>query len=112
MDDIAAKGARSSSGAWRTATSCCPPRRDCSSIPAPGPVLANYGLERLRFVKPVYPGDTIQVRLTCKQKTAKETAEGQMPQGVVAWDVEVTNQNDEPVAVYTILTLVRRSESK
>ena len=78
--------------------------------PAPGPVLANYGLEGLRFTKPVYPGDTIHVRLTCKQKTAKETPEGGIPQGVVAWDVEVKNQNDEPVAVYTILTLVRRKE--
>jgi oxepin-CoA hydrolase/3-oxo-5,6-dehydrosuberyl-CoA semialdehyde dehydrogenase len=78
--------------------------------PAPGPVLANYGLESLRFVKPVYIGDTIQARLTCKQKTAKEDREGQVPQGVVAWDVEVRNQNDEPVAVYTILTLVRRKE--
>jgi oxepin-CoA hydrolase/3-oxo-5,6-dehydrosuberyl-CoA semialdehyde dehydrogenase len=76
--------------------------------PAPGPVLANYGLENLRFVKPVYIGDTIQVRLTCKQKTAKEDRDGQVPQGVVAWDVEVTNQAGEPVAVYTILTLVRR----
>ena len=76
--------------------------------PAPGPVLANYGLENLRFVKPVYVGDTIQVRLTCKQKTAKEDREGQIPQGVVAWDVEVTNQNGEAVALYTILTLVRR----
>jgi oxepin-CoA hydrolase / 3-oxo-5,6-dehydrosuberyl-CoA semialdehyde dehydrogenase len=76
--------------------------------PAPGPVLANYGLENLRFVKPVYIGDTIQVRLTCKQKTAKEDREGEIPQGVVAWDVEVTNQAGEPVAVYTILTLVRR----
>jgi len=76
--------------------------------PAPGPVLANYGLEGLRFVKPVYIGDTIQARLTCKQKTAKEDREGQIPQGVVHWDVEVTNQNAEPVAVYTILTLVRR----
>ena len=78
--------------------------------PAPGPVLANYGMEGLRFTKPVYPGDTIRVRLTCKQKTAKETPEGGIPQGVVAWDVEVKNQNDEPVAVYTILTLVRRKE--
>ncbi|MDE3151983.1 MAG: phenylacetic acid degradation bifunctional protein PaaZ [Gemmatimonadota bacterium] len=81
--------------------------------PAPGPVLANYGLDNLRFVKPVYPGDTIYVRLTCKQKTAKETpAQGPgagIPQGVVAWDVEVFNQADEPVALYTILTLVRRS---
>jgi oxepin-CoA hydrolase / 3-oxo-5,6-dehydrosuberyl-CoA semialdehyde dehydrogenase len=76
--------------------------------PAPGPVLANYGLENLRFVKPVYIGDTIRARLTCKQKTAKEDREGQIPQGVVAWDVEVTNQEGEPVAVYTILTLVKR----
>lgn len=71
--------------------------------PAPGPVLANYGLDNLRFVKPVFIGDTIQVKLTCKQKTVKET-----PEGVVAWDVEVTNQNAEPVALYTILTLVKR----
>jgi oxepin-CoA hydrolase/3-oxo-5,6-dehydrosuberyl-CoA semialdehyde dehydrogenase len=78
--------------------------------PAPGPVLANYGLETLRFVKPVYPGDTIQATLTVKQKTAKEKKPDQVPQGVVAWDVEVRNQNDEPVAVYTILTLVRRSD--
>jgi oxepin-CoA hydrolase/3-oxo-5,6-dehydrosuberyl-CoA semialdehyde dehydrogenase len=78
--------------------------------PGEGPVLANYGLEALRFVKPVYPGDTIRVRLTVKQKTAKETPRDGVPQGVVAWDVEVTNQNDEPVAVYTILTLVRRKD--
>lgn len=77
--------------------------------PAPGPVLANYGLDNLRFVKPVYAGDTIQVRLTCKQKTAKETPPDVVPQGVVAWDVEVTNQDQEPVAVYTILTLVKRA---
>ena len=77
--------------------------------PAPGPVLANYGLDTLRFVKPVFVGDTIQVRLTCKQKTAKEDREDQVPQGVVAWDVEVTNQDAEPVAVYTILTLVART---
>ncbi len=76
--------------------------------PAPGPVLANYGLEGLRFVKPVYIGDTIHARLTCKQKTVKEDREGQIPQGVVHWDVEVFNQDAEPVAVYTILTLVRR----
>ncbi|HEY7566078.1 MAG TPA: phenylacetic acid degradation bifunctional protein PaaZ [Gemmatimonadaceae bacterium] len=80
--------------------------------PAPGPVLANYGLDNLRFTKPVYPGDTIQARLTCKQKTAKETPADGIPQGVVAWDVEVTNQNGETVAVYTILTLVRRTEQK
>jgi oxepin-CoA hydrolase/3-oxo-5,6-dehydrosuberyl-CoA semialdehyde dehydrogenase len=76
--------------------------------PAPGPVLANYGLEGLRFVKPVYVGDTIQVRLACKSKAAKDDREGQVPQGVVAWDVEVTNQDGEAVAVYTVLTLVKR----
>ena len=76
--------------------------------PAPGPVLANYGLEALRFVKPVYIGDTIHVVLTCKQKTLKETPEGGIPQGVVAWDVQVLNQHQELVATYTILTLVRR----
>ena len=76
--------------------------------PSLGPVMANYGLENLRFTKPVYPGDTIHVRLTVKQKTAKETPEGGVPQGVVAWDVEVKNQADEAVAIYTILTLVRR----
>ena len=76
--------------------------------PAPGPVLANYGLEGLRFVKPVYIGDTIRARLTCKQKTAKEDREGQVPQGVVHWDVEVSNQDGDAVAVYTILTLVRQ----
>ncbi|HUX32889.1 MAG TPA: phenylacetic acid degradation bifunctional protein PaaZ [Gemmatimonadaceae bacterium] len=77
--------------------------------PAPGPVLANYGLDNLRFTKPVYFGDTIHARLTCKQKTAKETPADGIPQGVVAWDVEVWNQHDEPVALYTILTLVRRT---
>jgi oxepin-CoA hydrolase/3-oxo-5,6-dehydrosuberyl-CoA semialdehyde dehydrogenase len=76
--------------------------------PAPGPVLANYGLETLRFVKPVYPGDTIQATLTVKQKTAKEKKDDQPLHGVVAWDVEVTNQVGDAVAVYTILTLVQR----
>ena len=76
--------------------------------PKLGPVLANYGLENLRFTKPVYPGDTIQVRLTVKQKTAKDTPEDGIPQGVVEWDVEVMNQSGEAVALYSILTLVRR----
>jgi oxepin-CoA hydrolase/3-oxo-5,6-dehydrosuberyl-CoA semialdehyde dehydrogenase len=82
--------------------------------PAPGPVLANYGLENLRFTKPVYPGDTIQAKLTVKQKTAKETPTAGLgvgiPQGIVHWDVEVTNQDEELVATYTILTLVKRRD--
>jgi oxepin-CoA hydrolase/3-oxo-5,6-dehydrosuberyl-CoA semialdehyde dehydrogenase len=77
--------------------------------PAPGPVLANYGLDTLRFVKPVGIGDTIQARLTCKRKIDrnKVDAKGQ-GQGVVAWDVEVTNQDGELVASYDILTLVAK----
>ena len=77
--------------------------------PAPGPVLANYGLDTLRFVKPVAIGDTIQARLTCKRKIDRhrKDALGQ-GQGVVAWDVEVTNQRGELVASYDILTLVAK----
>ena len=80
--------------------------------PAPGPVLANYGLDTLRFVKPVGIGDTIQARLTCKRKIDRPTKKDQPPQGVVAWDVEVTNQDGEPVASYDILTLVAKSAFK
>jgi oxepin-CoA hydrolase/3-oxo-5,6-dehydrosuberyl-CoA semialdehyde dehydrogenase len=79
--------------------------------PAPGPVLANYGLENLRFIEPVYIGDTIHVRLTCKQKTARDKPIEGIPHGVVSWDVEVLNQDEEAVARYTILTLVRRKSA-
>ena len=77
--------------------------------PAPGPVLANYGLDTLRFVKPVGIGDTIQARLTAKRKIDrnKKDANG-VGQGVVAWDVEVSNQHGELVASYDILTLVAK----
>jgi oxepin-CoA hydrolase / 3-oxo-5,6-dehydrosuberyl-CoA semialdehyde dehydrogenase len=77
--------------------------------PEPGPVLANYGLDTLRFVKPVGFGDVIQARLTAKRKTDrnKKGADG-IGQGVVAWDVEVTNQLGEIVASYDILTLVAK----
>ena len=80
--------------------------------PAPGPVLANYGLDTLRFVKPVGIGDTIQARLTCKRKTDrhKKGPDG-VGQGVVAWDVEVTNQLGELVASYDILTLVAKKSA-
>jgi oxepin-CoA hydrolase/3-oxo-5,6-dehydrosuberyl-CoA semialdehyde dehydrogenase len=77
--------------------------------PAPGPVLANYGLDNLRFVAPVAIGDTIRARLTCKRKVDRNrTDERGIGQGVVAWDVQVTNQNDELVASYDILTLVQK----
>ena len=77
--------------------------------PAPGPVLANYGLDTLRFVKPVGIGDTIRARLTAKRKIDRNRKDANgVGQGVVAWDVEVTNQHDEVVASYDILTLVAK----
>ncbi|MER5080141.1 phenylacetic acid degradation bifunctional protein PaaZ [Providencia stuartii] len=78
---------------------------------AVGPVIANYGMENLRFIEPVKIGDTIQVRLTCKKKIkkAQKTAEDK-PNGVVEWDVQVFNQNNVAVALYSILTLVERRE--
>jgi oxepin-CoA hydrolase/3-oxo-5,6-dehydrosuberyl-CoA semialdehyde dehydrogenase len=77
--------------------------------PAPGPVLANYGLDNLRFITPVAIGDTIRARLTCKRKVDRNRTDDRgIGQGVVAWDVQVTNQNDELVASYDILTLVQK----
>ncbi len=67
---------------------------------APGPVLANYGLDNLRFLKPVEPGDSIAVRLTVKQKALRKPEYGE-----VRWDVEVTNQHGEIVAAYELLTM-------
>lgn len=74
-----------------------------------GPVIANYGMENLRFIEPVKIGDTIQVRLTCKKKIKKpqKLAEDK-PNGVVEWDVQVFNQEGTAVALYSILTLVER----
>ena len=70
--------------------------------PPYGPVLANYGIDRLRFVKPVKPGDRIKVRLTCKSKSLR----ADKGYGEVAWDTEITNQNGEVVASYDVLTMV------
>jgi oxepin-CoA hydrolase/3-oxo-5,6-dehydrosuberyl-CoA semialdehyde dehydrogenase len=78
--------------------------------PKKGPVLANYGLDNLRFVQPVYPGDTLQVKLTCMRKTKKDKRDDQVPQGVVEWYVEVLNQRNEVVALETVLTLVACKE--
>ena len=76
---------------------------------APGPVIANYGMDNLRFVEPVKIGDTIQVELTCKQKTPKPLRDEQKPHGVVVWDIKVKNQRNELVATYDILTLVEKA---
>ena len=72
--------------------------------PDPGPVLANYGLENLRFLTPVYPGDELTVTLTCKQIVPREDAE----HGEVRWDADITNQDGKSVATYDILTLVAK----
>ena len=69
--------------------------------PAPGPVLANTGLDRLRFTKPVKPGDSIRAVLTCAQKTPKTPAQGE-----VRWDVQVLDQDDVLTASYELLTMV------
>ncbi|WP_127794569.1 phenylacetic acid degradation bifunctional protein PaaZ [Agromyces sp. LHK192] len=71
---------------------------------APGPVLANYGLENLRFITPVSPGDSIRVELTAKQISPRETDE----YGEVRWDAVLKNQDDELVATYDVLTLVAK----
>jgi len=72
--------------------------------PVPGPLLANYGLDNLRFLKPVSPGDAIRVRLTVKHKQPARKPD----YGEVRWDVEVFNQQDETVARYDLLTMSAR----
>lgn len=77
-----------------------------------GPVLLNYGLDECRFVKPVYPGMTIGVKLTVKEKVLQEydpTKEGvaAIPRGIVKWLVDVYDETGESVAIATILTMVR-----
>ncbi len=79
--------------------------------PKKGPVVANYGVEEFRFTKPVYPGMTLGVKLTCKQKTWKEKREDdKVATGEVKWQVEVYDEENETCAVGTILTLVKRKE--
>ena len=63
-------------------------------------MLANYGLDELRFLTPVSAGDSIKVRLTAKSKKKRNDEYGE-----VKWDVLVTNQNDDPVATYELLTM-------
>jgi oxepin-CoA hydrolase / 3-oxo-5,6-dehydrosuberyl-CoA semialdehyde dehydrogenase len=72
--------------------------------PEPGPVLANYGLENLRFLTPVFPDDELTVTLTAKQITPRENAE----YGEVRWDADVTKQDGASVAKYDVLTLVAK----
>ena len=71
--------------------------------PDPGPVLANYGIDNLRFLTPVYPGDELSVTLTCKQISPRDGDYGE-----VRWDTEVTKQDGAVVAAYDVLTMVAK----
>ncbi|GAA2566374.1 phenylacetic acid degradation bifunctional protein PaaZ [Pseudonocardia hydrocarbonoxydans] len=75
--------------------------------PDPGPVLANFGVEGLRFLTPVKFGDALTVTLTCKQLTPRDSA----GYGEVRWDADVTRQDGESVARYDVLTLVAKRET-
>jgi oxepin-CoA hydrolase/3-oxo-5,6-dehydrosuberyl-CoA semialdehyde dehydrogenase len=72
--------------------------------PDPGPVLANYGIDSLRFLTPVYPGDELTVTLTCKAITPR----GDSEHGEVRWDADVTKQGGDSVAKYDVLTMVAK----
>ncbi|WP_181306325.1 phenylacetic acid degradation bifunctional protein PaaZ [Rufibacter sp. XAAS-G3-1] len=79
--------------------------------PKKGPVLLNYGLENCRFTKPVYPGMTIGVKLTVKEKVAQEKrSEEDVAKGIVKWLVDVTDETGDTVAIATIMTMVKKLE--
>jgi oxepin-CoA hydrolase/3-oxo-5,6-dehydrosuberyl-CoA semialdehyde dehydrogenase len=77
--------------------------------PKKGPVLLNYGLEEARFVKPVYPGATIGVRFTVKEKVDQEKRSPEdIAKGIVKFLVDVYDETGETVALATILTMVKK----
>lgn len=76
--------------------------------PAPGPVLANFGVDHLRFLTPVKAGDTITVELTCKDKRPRDSA----GYGEVRWAAVVRNQDEQAVATYDVLTLVAKPQQR
>lgn len=77
--------------------------------PPKGPVLLNYGIDECRFTKPVYPGMTIGVRFTCKEKAEQEKKSSEdIAKGIVKWLVDVYDETGETVAIATILTMVKK----
>jgi len=73
------------------------------------PVLLNYGIDELRFTKPVYPGTEIYIRFTCKEKLPQDPKEeNDIPKGIVKWLVEILDNTNEHVGVATILTMVKK----
>ncbi|MER3471463.1 MAG: phenylacetic acid degradation bifunctional protein PaaZ [Chitinophagaceae bacterium] len=78
-----------------------------------GPVLLNYGIDELRFTKPVYPGAELYIRFTCKEKLPQDPKdENDIPKGIVKWLVEMLDEKDEHVGVATILTMVKKKYSE
>ena len=74
-----------------------------------GPVLLNYGIDELRFTKPVYPGAELHIRFTCKEKIPQDKRqETDISKGIVKWLVEMFDETGEHVGVATILTMVKR----
>lgn len=86
------------------------------------PVLLNYGIEELRFTKPVYPGTEIYIKLTCKEKISQELKEItpetahvkgiDIPKGIVKWYVEIIDDTEEITGVATILTMIRKRKQE
>jgi oxepin-CoA hydrolase/3-oxo-5,6-dehydrosuberyl-CoA semialdehyde dehydrogenase len=77
--------------------------------PKKGPVLLNYGIEEARFTKPVYPGATIGVRFTVKEKVDQEKRSPEdVAKGIVKFLVDVYDETGETVALATILTMVKK----
>ena len=77
--------------------------------PIKGPVLLNYGIDEARFVKPVYPGATLGVKFTVKEKTDQEKrSEEDIAKGIVRFLVDVYDETGETVALATILTMVKK----
>jgi oxepin-CoA hydrolase/3-oxo-5,6-dehydrosuberyl-CoA semialdehyde dehydrogenase len=73
------------------------------------PVLLNYGIDELRFTKPVYPGAEIYIKFTCKEKVPQEKKEeNDIDKGIVKWLVEIVDETNEQVGIATILTMVAR----
>ncbi len=74
-----------------------------------GPVLLNYGIDELRFTKPVYPGAELTIRFTCKEKVPQDKKEeSDIPRGIVKWLVEMLDETGEIAGIATILTMVAR----
>jgi oxepin-CoA hydrolase/3-oxo-5,6-dehydrosuberyl-CoA semialdehyde dehydrogenase len=74
-----------------------------------GPVLLNYGIDELRFTKPVYPGTELSIRFTCKEKLPQDKKEEtDIPRGIVKWLVEMLDETGEVAGIATILTMVRK----